>query len=178
MVFVAGEMQRRGFYHPPADRRGHHQPHPHGGEDRAGLCRRGSTTYVLDASRAVGVVSGAAVGQANVSGCRRRPAHEGRVRAYARTVRAGPGGQGPHPHRRGSRPTISRSIGAPIQPPKPSLHRCAERSADYDLADLGRTTSTGRPSSASWELAGNFPAILDDDDRGRRPRATSTPTPR
>ena len=37
MVFVAAEMQRRGLSLPSADRRRHHQPHPHRRQDRTGL---------------------------------------------------------------------------------------------------------------------------------------------
>ena len=40
MCFVAGEMERAGFDDAAADRRRHHQPRPHRGEDRAGLPAR------------------------------------------------------------------------------------------------------------------------------------------
>ena len=56
MVHVAKEMERRGLRAAAADRRRHHQPAAHGGQDRARVQRR-PTVHVLDASRAVGVVA-------------------------------------------------------------------------------------------------------------------------
>ena len=47
------------LFHPAADRRRHHQPHPHRGPRSSPPNKRGSTTYVLDASAGrSGVVSG------------------------------------------------------------------------------------------------------------------------
>ena len=69
---VAAEMEREGFDMPAADRRRHHEPGPHRGQDPPELQGRGQAVYVNDASRAVGVVSVAAL-----VGDRRTPPYAG-----------------------------------------------------------------------------------------------------
>ena len=80
-----GRDGARGLRHAAADRRRHHQPRAHGGEDHAQL-RRGQAIYVTDASRAVGVVS-TLMSDDRAQGLHRRRAR--RVREDPRGLPAG-----------------------------------------------------------------------------------------
>jgi 5-methyltetrahydrofolate--homocysteine methyltransferase len=165
MCHVAAEMERRGFDVPlliggATTSRVHTavKIHPN--------YRRGQTVYVNDASRAVGVVS------ALLS----REAHErtvGEVRAeYTRIAAA---------HARGEESkrrlaladaranALHLNWSGDYQPPAPRLcgtHRLADISIPALIEFIDWT-----PFFATWELAGKFPAILDDPQVGEAARS-------
>ena len=163
MVFVAGEMQRRGFSIPLLIG-GATTSKTHTAVKIEPAYHAGSTTYVLDASRAVGVVSGLL-----------SPSERDRLQAETRAdyikVRA--------QFARGQEDKVRTPIAEarvnhfPIDwsaytPPKPSF--IGVRSfGPYDLADLAKHIDW-TPFFASWELAGNFPAILEDEIVGEAAR--------
>ena len=171
MVFVAGEMERRGFYDPAADRRRHHQPHPHGGEDRAGL--RARLDHLCDRRQPRGRRGlGPDVADRAAEGRGRDPR---RVRPHPRAVRPRPGGQGPHAARRRARQRASRIDWQAYTPPQPELHsaRAPSRPTTWPSSPA---TSTGRRSSPAWELVGRYPGH-PGGRRGRRGGARrSSPT--
>ena len=163
MVFVAGEMERRGFTIPLLIG-GATTSRTHTAVKIEPSYRAGSTTYVLDASRAVGVVSGLL-----------SPTEKDRLQAETRAdyVRIR------EQFARGQEAKVRTPIAAaranrfPIvwdgyTPPKPSF--IGVRSfGPYDLAELARHIDW-TPFFASWELAGPFPAILEDDVVGEAAR--------
>jgi 5-methyltetrahydrofolate--homocysteine methyltransferase len=124
---------------------------------------RGSTTYVLDASRAVGVVSGLL-----------SPTEKDRLQAetrveYAKVREQYARGQDtkkrtPIAQARENRFKIDWQ--APL--PRPSFTGTRTFSA-YDLGDLARFIDWS-PFFASWELVGRYPQILDDDVVGEAAR--------
>ncbi|MBV9508891.1 MAG: B12-binding domain-containing protein, partial [Caulobacteraceae bacterium] len=156
MVFVAGEMQRRGFDIPLLIG-GATTSRTHTAVKIEPAYPGGSTTYVLDASRAVGVVSSLL-----------SPGEREKVKAdtrseYARVREQFARGQEdkvrtPIAEARANRFAID---WADYSPPRPSFLG-ARAFAPYDLADLARHIDW-TPFFASWELAGQFPAILEDD---------------
>ncbi len=156
MVFVAGEMERRGFSIPLLIG-GATTSRTHTAVKIEPAYKRGSTTYVLDASRAVGVVSGLLS-----PGERERIQAETRVE-YQRIREQFARGQEVK-----SRTPIAkaRANRIPIDwnayvPPKPSFLGLRTFAA-YDLAELASFIDWS-PFFASWELVGHFPQILDDD---------------
>ncbi len=162
MVFVAAEMERRGFDIPLLIG-GATTSKTHTAVKIEPGYRRGSTTYVLDASRAVGVVSGLL--------SQERPRLEAETRAdYVRVREQFSRGQA-----RKTRTPIALArdhrlkIDWTAQPPvRPSFLGVRSFEA-WDLADLARHIDWS-PFFASWELVGRFPAILDDDVVGEAAR--------
>jgi 5-methyltetrahydrofolate--homocysteine methyltransferase len=163
MVFVAGEMQRRGLSLPLLIG-GATTSRTHTAVRIEPAYRAGSTTYVTDASRAVGVVSGLL-----------SPGEKERIQAetrseYVRIREQFTRGQNaktrtPLAAARASRFDIDWKA---YTAPKPSfLGRRAF--GPYDLGDLSRYIDW-TPFFASWELVGRFPAILEDDVVGEAAR--------
>jgi 5-methyltetrahydrofolate--homocysteine methyltransferase len=165
MCQVAAEMERQGFDLPlliggATTSRVHTavKIHPN--------YRRGQAVYVTDASRAVGVA-------ANLMSREARPAYLADVRQeYARIAAA---------HARGEATKQRLSLqdaranalklnwSGNYVPPRPSFLglRMLE---DYPLAEL-RDYIDWSPFFATWELAGKFPAILDDAKYGPAARS-------
>jgi len=163
MVFVAGEMERRGFSIPLLIG-GATTSRTHTAVKIEPAYRAGSTTYVQDASRAVAVVSGLlspserewrqAATRDEYVRIREQFARAQEVKARTSLAQA-----------RASRFPIDWSAYAP---PKPSFIGTRTFAA-YDLAELVRHIDW-TPFFASWELIGRFPAILDDDVVGKAAR--------
>jgi 5-methyltetrahydrofolate--homocysteine methyltransferase len=159
MVFVASEMERRGF-DVPLLIGGATTSRTHTAVKIEPAYRRGSTTYVLDASRAVGVVSGLLSPE--------RPRLEAETRAEYVRIR--------EQFARGQETKARTSIvnarrnkfdidWSSYTPPKPAFTG-VRTFAPYDLADLVRHIDW-TPFFSSWELVGRFPAILEDDLVGK-----------
>ena len=162
MAFVAGEMQRRGFKVPLLIG-GATTSKTHTAVKIAPRYE-GPTTYVLDASRAVGVVS-------NLLSPTERDRFVAETAAeYARVREQFARGQGNR-----ARATLAEARDnaftpdwSAYDPPMPSF--VGTRSfAPYDLAELARHIDW-TPFFASWELVGRFPQILDDDVVGKAAR--------
>ncbi len=156
MVFVASEMQRRGFSIPLLIG-GATTSRTHTAVKIEPSYQAGSTTYVLDASRAVGVVSGllSPTEKDKVEAATREEyvrireqfdrAQEAKVRtplAAARANRIAPDWQA-------------------WQAPAPSFIGTKAFKA-WDLGDLARYIDW-TPFFSAWELVGRFPAILEDE---------------
>jgi len=115
---------------------------------------RGPVVHVLDASRAVGVA-------ATLVSETQRDGYVDKVADEYADIRARRAGRGPSElvpiaDARANGFVADRSLKAPA-PAKPGLHVYD----DWDLADL-RDYIDWTPFFRSWELAGNFPAILED----------------
>jgi 5-methyltetrahydrofolate--homocysteine methyltransferase len=162
MVFVAREMERRGMDKPLLIG-GATTSRTHTAVKIEPGYKRGSTTYVLDASRAVGVVS-------QLISKTERPRFEAETRADYVRVR--------EQFERGRQAKTRTPLAAarqarfPIdwqawQAPKPSF--IGVRSFDWDLADLARYIDW-TPFFTTWELAGRYPAILEDEIVGEAAR--------
>jgi 5-methyltetrahydrofolate--homocysteine methyltransferase len=164
MCLVAAEMERQGFEVPlliggATTSRVHTavKIHPN--------YRRGQTIHVNDASRAVGV------SQALMSADARAP-YVARIRAeYARVAEA---------HHRGeddkrrlpladARANALKLDWAGYAPPRPGFIG-TRMLTDYPLAELVDYIDW-TPFFATWELAGRFPAILEDETVGAAARA-------
>ncbi len=165
MCHVAAEMERQGFDVPlliggATTSRVHTavKIHPN--------YRRGQVVYVTDASRAVGVAANLMSGEA-------RPSYVADIRQeYARIAAA---------HARGEATKQRLSLAdaranalklnwsGNYVPPRPSFlgTRVLE---DYPIAEL-RDYIDWSPFFATWELAGKFPAILDDAKYGAAARS-------
>ena len=163
MVFVAGEMERRGFSVPLLIG-GATTSRTHTAVKIEPAYKAGSTTYVTDASRAVGVVAG-------LMSPTERPKAEAQTRAEYVKIR--------EQFARGQQAKVRTPIAAAranrfaidwsaYPPPKPSFIG-TRVFAPYDLADLARYIDW-TPFFATWELVGRFPAILEDDVVGRAAR--------
>ncbi len=156
MVFVASEMERRGFSVPLLIG-GATTSRTHTAVKIEPGYARGSTTYVLDASRAVGVVSGllSATEKPRVEAETRAEyvrIREQFSRAQAAKVRT------PLAAARANRFAIDWQA---YQAPTPVF--LGERTfAPWDLADLVRHIDW-TPFFSAWELVGRYPAILDDE---------------
>jgi 5-methyltetrahydrofolate--homocysteine methyltransferase len=164
MVFVAGEMQRRGFTIPLLIG-GATTSRTHTAVKIEPSYSAGSTTYVLDASRAVGVVSGllSADNKADVEAVTRAEyvkIREQFSRAQAAKVRT------PLAQARANLFRIDWNTGLP---PTPNLIG-VRTFAPWDLGDL-RSFIDWSPFFSAWELVGRFPAILDDDVVGEVARS-------
>ena len=168
MSFVASEMEREGFQLPlliggATTSRTHTavkiEPNYHG-----------AVVHVLDASRAVGVA-----GSLLSHGMREGFAQDVRTdyRGSARSARAAarPSGWSSSTPARANRLTID---WATANPPAPCVLgiRTLE---DYPLAELVERIDW-TPFFQTWELAGHYPAILDDPRSARR-RGASSRTP-
>jgi 5-methyltetrahydrofolate--homocysteine methyltransferase len=160
MVFVASEMERRGFDIPLLIG-GATTSRTHTAVKIEPAYSRGSTSYVLDASRAVGVVSGLLSEE--------RPRLEAETRAeyvkireqFARGREAK--ARTPIDQARANKFSINWS-----ETPKPTFLG-TRTFAPYDLAEL-RKTIDWTPFFASWDLVGRFPDILQDDVVGEAAR--------
>jgi methylmalonyl-CoA mutase cobalamin-binding subunit len=163
MVFVAGEMQRRGL-NIPLLIGGATTSRTHTAVRIEPAYRAGSTTYVTDASRAVGVVSGL------LSSAEKERIQAETRSEYVRIREQFTRGQNaktrtPLATARASKFAIDWKT---YTPPKPGfLGRRAF--GPYDLGELARHIDW-TPFFASWELVGHFPAILEDDVVGAAAR--------
>ncbi|MBS0408889.1 MAG: methionine synthase [Proteobacteria bacterium] len=163
MVFVASEMERRGFSRPLLIG-GATTSRTHTAVKIEPAYRRGSTTYVVDASRAVGVVSG-------LLSPTEGPKAEAETRAEYQRIRE----QFARGQDNKARTPIAaaRSRRTPIdwkayQPPKPSFTGVRAFGA-YDLGNLAEYIDW-TPFFSTWELAGRYPQILEDDVVGEAAR--------
>jgi 5-methyltetrahydrofolate--homocysteine methyltransferase len=156
MVFVAREMERRGF-DVPLLIGGATTSRTHTAVKIEPAYRRGSTTYVVDASRAVGVVSGLLSPTEKAKNEQATRDEYVRIREqYARgqEVKARATLQQARANR--WRP----DAGQPLPPP-PSFTGVRAFDA-WDLKDLADHIDW-TPFFASWELIGRYPQILEDE---------------
>jgi 5-methyltetrahydrofolate--homocysteine methyltransferase len=156
MAFVASEMQRRGMTQPLLIG-GATTSRTHTAVKIEPRYPSGSTTYVLDASRAVGVVSG-------LLSPTERDRHMAETRAdYVRIREQFERGQEAKNRASlaASRANRFKIDWAGYQPPKPSFLG-VRAFDDYDLAELARHIDWG-PFFQTWELAGPYPDILTDE---------------
>ncbi|WP_293383658.1 methionine synthase [Phenylobacterium sp. SCN 70-31] len=160
MVFVASEMERRGMTQPLLIG-GATTSKTHTAVKISPRYPAGSTTYVLDASRAVGVVSNLLSPTEKSRFLAETAADYEKVRAqFAR-------GQGSR-----ARATLQEARDnaftpdwTAYDPPRPSFLG-TRTFKPYDLPDLVRHIDW-TPFFASWELVGRFPQILEDDVVGK-----------
>ncbi|MBO9710797.1 MAG: methionine synthase [Caulobacter sp.] len=159
MVFVAAEMERQGF-NIPLLIGGATTSRTHTAVKIEPAYRAGPTTYVLDASRAVGVVSSLL-----------SPTERERVIAETRAEYVKVREQ----YARGQTVKARTAIGearkrryaidwASYTPPKPQF--IGARTFEPSLAELVPFIDWS-PFFASWELIGRFPQILEDDVVGQ-----------
>lgn len=122
----------------------------------------GPVVHVLDASRAVGVAS-QLLSDTQADGFINATADEYEA---VRIARAGKGGSKllPLEEARANAFVIDPALKAPA-PIQPGLHRFD----DWSLADLAECIDW-TPFFRAWELAGNYPAILDDEVVGESAR--------
>jgi 5-methyltetrahydrofolate--homocysteine methyltransferase len=156
MAYVAGEMERRGMTIPLLIG-GATTSKTHTAVKIEPKYKGCQTTYVLDASRAVGVVSGLL-----------SPSERDRLMAetkaeYVKVREAFARGQDKR-----ARATLAEARDNAFtpdwtvyDPPKPSFIGTRTFEA-WDLADLARHIDWS-PFFASWELIGRYPQILEDD---------------
>ena len=160
MVYVASEMERRGMTMPLLIG-GATTSKTHTAVKISQRYPSGSTTYVLDASRAVGVVSNLLSPTEKSKFLADTAADYEKVRAqFAR-------GQGNR-----ARATLQEARDnaftpdwTTYDPPKPTFLG-TRTFAPYDLPELRRHIDW-TPFFSSWELVGRFPAILEDDVVGK-----------
>jgi 5-methyltetrahydrofolate--homocysteine methyltransferase len=162
MAFVAAEMQRRGFKIPLLIG-GATTSKTHTAVKIAPRYE-GATTYVLDASRAVGVVS-------NLLSPTERDRFMAETLADYEKVRI----QFARGQNNRARATLAQARDnaftpdwSTYDPPRPSFLG-TRTFAPYDLPDLARHIDW-TPFFASWELVGHFPQILEDDVVGEAAR--------
>ncbi|WP_374571708.1 methionine synthase [Phenylobacterium sp.] len=163
MVFVAAEMERRGFDIPLLIG-GATTSKTHTAVKIEPAYKAGPTTYVVDASRAVGVVSG-------LLSATERPRVTAETRAeYARVREQFARGQGNRARAslEEARANAFTPNWAEYRPPRPAFTG-VRAFAPYDLAELARHIDW-TPFFASWELVGRFPQILDDEIVGEAAR--------
>ena len=163
MVFVAAEMERRGFDIPLLIG-GATTSRTHTAVKIEPAYRRGSTTYVVDASRAVSVVSG-------LLSPTERARNEAATRdEYIRIREQYARGQEVK-----ARATLDQARGNrfrldPDQPRPGKPGFIGVRAFDaWDLQDLADHIDW-TPFFASWELIGRYPLILDDEIVGQAAR--------
>ncbi len=162
MVFVASEMERRGFSIPLLIG-GATTSRTHTAVKIEPAYRRGSTTYVVDASRAVGVVSGLLSRTEKARNEQATRDEYVRIReqfARGRETRA--------------RASLAAARDNRFRPQDRSPLRrptfLGVRAFDaWDLQDLADHIDW-TPFFASWELIGRFPAILEDEIVGAAAR--------
>jgi len=161
MVFVAREMQRQGFDIPLLIG-GATTSKTHTAVKIEPGYANNQVVYVLDASRAVGVVS-------SLLGDERETFKAGTKADYARVREAyGKGGSTPRAtlvEARVNRFSIDWTAEPPVKPGFTGVRAFSP----YDLHDLADHIDW-TPFFATWELAGRFPAILDDDIVGEAAR--------
>ncbi|HWW27392.1 MAG TPA: methionine synthase [Caulobacter sp.] len=159
MVFVASEMERQGFTMPLLIG-GATTSRTHTAVKIEPAYRAGSTTYVLDASRAVGVVSGLlSAGERDRLQAETRAEYVRIREQYARGQTA----------KARTKIADARKRKFAIdwegyQPPKPAF--IGARTFEPSLAELVPFIDWS-PFFASWELIGRFPQILEDDVVGQ-----------
>ncbi|MEO7750335.1 MAG: methionine synthase [Sphingomicrobium sp.] len=161
MVTVAGEMQRLGLTTPlliggATTSKAHTAL-------RIDPAYEGPVIHVLDASRAVGVASSL------VSDTQRAPLIAATADDYEQLRKTRErSGQSPLETLDGARANAFRfdPEGQPPAPKYPGLHHFGE----WPLADL-RTSIDWTPFFRAWELAGNYPQILDDPVVGESARS-------
>ncbi len=163
MVFVASEMERRGFDIPLLIG-GATTSRTHTAVKIEPAYRRGPTTYVLDASRAVGVVSGLLSPDerdATIASVREdyrkvreqfARGRETKVRTSLKEARANP----------------FRIDWSDFEAVRPSFLG-ARAFTSYDLGELAQVVDWS-PFFQSWDLVGRYPDILDDDVVGEAAR--------
>ncbi len=163
MVFVAAEMERRGFDIPLLIG-GATTSKTHTAVKIAPSYKAGSTTYVLDASRAVGVVSGLL-----------SPSERNRIQAETAAEYVKVREQYARGLTNRARSSLAEARAkafsidwADYDPPKPSFTGLRSFEA-WDLEDLA-THIDWTPFFASWQLVGRFPQILEDDVVGEAAR--------
>ncbi|HXA39233.1 MAG TPA: methionine synthase [Phenylobacterium sp.] len=156
MAYVAGEMERRGMKIPLLIG-GATTSKTHTAVKIEPKYKGSQTTYVLDASRAVGVVSGL------LSATERDRLMAETAADYVKVRAAFARGQDKR-----ARSTLDEARDnaftpdwTTYDPPKPSFIGTRTYQA-YDLADLARHIDWS-PFFASWELIGRYPQILEDD---------------
>jgi 5-methyltetrahydrofolate--homocysteine methyltransferase len=156
MTYVAAEMERRGMTIPLLIG-GATTSKTHTAVKIAPKYPSGSTTYVLDASRAVGVVSNLLSPTEKVKFLAATADDYDKVRAQFER------GQGTR-----ARATLAEARDnaftpdwSAYEPPKPSFLG-TRTFAPYDLPELRRHIDW-TPFFASWELIGRYPAILEDE---------------
>jgi 5-methyltetrahydrofolate--homocysteine methyltransferase len=162
MVFVAQEMERRGFKVPLLIG-GATTSKTHTAVKIEPAYRAGSTTYVLDASRAVGVVS-------NLLSPTEGPKFVEQTRAEYVRVREsyGRGSSKPRAKLAEARANAAKIDWTAYEPPAPTFTGVRSFSS-YDLQELAAHIDW-TPFFASWELVGRFPDILEDDIVGEAAR--------
>src|SRR3954466_7846601 len=159
MVHVANEMERQGFEIPLLIG-GATTSRVHTAVKIDPSYRRGQTVYVTDASRAVGVASSllSKDGAAN---------YAAEVRAEYEKIATGHANQRAGGKRLAiadARANAARVDFTEYKPPAPSFMG-SRIYTNYDLAELANYIDWG-PFFQTWELAGPFPAILEDDKVG------------
>ena len=161
MVHVAREMDRQGFTGPlliggATTSRAHTAV-------RIAPAYRGPVVHVLDASRAVGVVS-------RLKSAAMRPAFDAENRREQERLRH------EHAARRSEKPLLSIEEArrrrtavdwAAYEPPQPSFR--GTRELDVPLADLVPCVDW-TPFFSAWELRGTYPRIFDHPDWGSKAR--------
>ncbi|GAW40913.1 Methionine synthase [Brevundimonas sp. SH203] len=163
MVFVAAEMERRGFDIPLLIG-GATTSRTHTAVKIEPAYHRGSTTYVIDASRAVGVVSGLL-----------SPTEKARNEAatrdeYIRIREQYARGQEVKVRATLQQARDNRFRPDPAQPLSGAPSFIGVRAFDaWDLQDLADHIDW-TPFFASWELIGRYPLILDDEIVGEAAR--------
>jgi len=163
MAFVASEMERRGMKMPLLIG-GATTSKTHTAVKIAPQYKGGPTVYVLDASRAVGVVSNLLSPTENAKFLADTAADYQKVREqFAR-------GQGNRARAslKEARDNAFTPDWAAYDPPKPTFLG-TRTFAPYDLGELARHIDW-TPFFASWELVGRYPAILEDDVVGEAAR--------
>ena len=163
MVFVAAEMERRGFDIPLLIG-GATTSRTHTAVKIEPAYQRGSTTYVIDASRAVGVVSG-------LLSKTDRARNEAATRdEYIRIREQYARGQEVKARASLAQARDNRFTPAPDQPMPGAPSFIGVRAFDaWDLQDLADHIDW-TPFFASWELIGRYPLILEDEVVGEAAR--------
>jgi 5-methyltetrahydrofolate--homocysteine methyltransferase len=155
MVFVAQEMQRRGMTIPLLIG-GATTSRTHTAVKIEPAYKSGSTTYVVDASRAVGVASGLL-----------SPEEKDRIKQETKDEYVRIREQFARSQDQKARATLVQARAARFQadfttPPAKPTFLGKRTFAPYDLKALSRVIDW-TPFFASWELAGRYPDILTDD---------------
>ncbi|HEY8571611.1 methionine synthase [Phenylobacterium sp.] len=160
MAFVASEMERRGFRIPLLIG-GATTSKTHTAVKIAPKYTGGSTTYVLDASRAVGVVS-------NLLSPTEKERFQAETAAeYVKVREQFARGQGNRARAtlKEARDNAFTPDWTDYDPPQPGFLG-TRTFAPYDLGELRRHIDW-TPFFSSWELVGRFPDILQDDVVGK-----------
>ncbi|HKX65396.1 MAG TPA: methionine synthase [Rhizomicrobium sp.] len=163
MVTVASEMERQGFDIPLLIG-GATTSRVHTAVKIDPSYRRGQTVYVTDASRAVGVASSLLSKDSGAN-------YAAEVRAEYEKIATGHANQRAGGKRLAiadARANAARVDFTGYTPPAPSFLG-SRIYTNYDLAELANYIDWG-PFFQTWELAGPFPAILEDDKVGQAAR--------